>query len=57
VLVQGALAQRGYYDGQIDGVAGPGTRSAIREFQRDNGLPVTGRIDSQLVQALKNGRD
>ena len=57
MLVQGALAQRGYYDGQIDGVLGPGTRSAIREFQRDNGLPVTGRIDSQLVQALKNGRD
>jgi peptidoglycan hydrolase-like protein with peptidoglycan-binding domain len=57
VLVQGALARRGYYDGQIDGVAGPGTRSAIREFQHDNGLPVTGRIDSQLVQSLTNQKD
>ena len=57
VLVQSALARRGYYEGQVDGVIGPGTRSAIREFQRDNGLPVTGRIDSQTVQALRKGRD
>jgi Putative peptidoglycan binding domain len=57
VLVQGSLARRGYYDGPVDGVVGSGTRSAIREFQRDNGLPVTGHIDSQLVQALQNGRD
>jgi len=57
VLVQDSLARRGYYAGRVDGVVGPGTRSAIREFQRDNGLPVTGRIDSQLVQALQIGRD
>jgi Putative peptidoglycan binding domain len=57
VLVQSALARRGYYEGQVDGVIGPGTRSAIREFQRDNGLQVTGRIDSQTVQALRKGRD
>ena len=57
VLVQDALARRGYYDGQVDGIVGPGTRSAIREFQRDNGLPVTGRIDSEVMQALKIGSD
>jgi hypothetical protein len=57
VLVQDSLARRGYYGGPVDGVVGPGTRSAIREFQRDNGLPVTGRIDSQLVQALQIGGD
>jgi Putative peptidoglycan binding domain len=55
VLVQDALARRGYYPGQVDGVIGPETRSAIREFQRDNGLPVTGRINSHLIQALKIG--
>jgi hypothetical protein len=54
-LVQQSLARRGYYAGGVDGVIGPETRSAIREFQRDNGLPVTGRIDSQLMQALKLG--
>jgi hypothetical protein len=55
VLVQEALARRGYYAGQVDGVIGPETRGAIREFQGDNGLPVTGRINSQLIQALKIG--
>lgn len=57
VLVQEALARRGYYAGQVDGVIGPETRSAIREFQRDNGLPETGRITPQLLQALENGND
>ena len=57
VLVQSALARRGYYSGPVDGVIGSGTRSAIRQFQYDNGLPVTGQIDGQLVQALKIGSD
>jgi hypothetical protein len=54
-LVQQALASRGYYAGQLDGLVGPETRSAIREFQRDNGLPETGLINSELIQALKIG--
>jgi hypothetical protein len=57
VLVQEALARRGYYAGQVDGVIGPESRSAIREFQRDNGLPMTGQITPQLLQALRNGDD
>jgi len=57
VLVQEALARRGYYAGEVDGVIGPETRSAIQEFQRDNGLSVTGRITPQLLQALRNGKD
>jgi hypothetical protein len=57
VFVQDALARRGYYEGRVDGVIGSETRSAIREFQHDNGLPVTGRINSQLMQALQTGRD
>ena len=57
VLVQSALARRGYYSGPVDGVIGSGTRGAIREFQNDNRLPVTGQIDGPLVQALGIGRD
>jgi Putative peptidoglycan binding domain len=55
VLVQQALASRGYYAGALDGLVGPETQSAIREFQRDYGLPVTGDINSELIQALKIG--
>ena len=51
--VQAALADRGYYRGQIDGVIGSGTRRAVRAFQRDAGLPITGRIDARLLNALR----
>jgi hypothetical protein len=51
--VQAELAQRGYYNGLIDGVIGPGTQRAIREFQAAAGLPVTGQIDDKLIYALR----
>jgi hypothetical protein len=51
--VQAELAQRGYYNGLIDGVIGPGTQRAVREFQASAGLPVTGQIDDKLIDALR----
>ena len=51
--IQRLLAARGYYDGAIDGLAGPKTRSAIRRFQRDSGLAATGVIDRSLTRALR----
>jgi hypothetical protein len=51
--IQAALAWRGYYSGRIDGMMGPETRNAIRTFQAHEGLPVTGQIDSRLVDALR----
>jgi hypothetical protein len=50
--VQRRLARGGYYHGSIDGVIGPGTRSAIRAFERNNGLPVDGMIDRQLLRTM-----
>ena len=52
VDVQIALQNRGYYRGPIDGDVGPGTRYAIREYQYDYRLPVTGRIDRYLLRSL-----
>lgn len=52
VAVQEELARYGYYDGNIDGVVGPGTRSAIYAYQQDYGLEPTGYIDDQLLQSL-----
>ena len=51
--VQWALSQRGYYHGPIDGVIGPDGTRAIRAFQEAQGLPATGRIDPNLLTALK----
>ena len=53
--VQEALARDGYYHGQIDGVMGTRTRSAIRNYERANGLPVDGLVDRQLLRRMGIG--
>jgi len=50
--VQDALSRAGYYDSSVDGVLGPRTSDAISNYQADNGLPVTGRIDNALLDSL-----
>jgi hypothetical protein len=50
--VQRSLAQQGYYYGPIDGILGPGTRSAIERYQIDHGLAVTAAIDEQTLYTL-----
>jgi hypothetical protein len=54
-VVQSALGKRGYYRGPSDGVIGPASRRAVRSFQIDQGLPVTGSIDRKLLGALRIG--
>lgn len=51
-MVQARLHELGYQPGGIDGLMGPKTRSAIREFEDANGLPVDGVIDDRLRVAL-----
>ena len=50
--VQKALMNKGYYNGPIDGVAGDKTRSGVKEFQQDEDLPATGRINAATLQRL-----
>jgi hypothetical protein len=52
LAVQEALAEAGYYNGPLDGIIGPGTRSAISRYQADAGLIVTGMIDDSLMRSL-----
>lgn len=51
---QQRLKDRNYYSGTVDGVIGPNTAAALRAFQRDQRLSVTGKLDSQTVRALMN---
>ncbi len=53
--VQRELRRRGYYRGSIDGDIGPGSRAAIRAYQRERGLSATGRIDTSLLRSLGIG--
>jgi peptidoglycan hydrolase-like protein with peptidoglycan-binding domain len=50
---QSGLAEAGYYDGAVDGVAGPETAAAIITFERLSGRPVTGLVTRGLVAALE----
>lgn len=51
--VQRELARRDYYLGPQDGVAGPWTRRAVDDFLIDAGLPTTERIDSHLLEQIR----
>ena len=48
-LVQDALSRIGYDVGSIDGRMGPGTKRAIREFQKDRLLKPDGLLTAELV--------
>lgn len=52
--LQMRLTQLGYYEGAIDGIYGPGTRSAVSEFQQDAGIEATGIVDRPTIEALRN---
>lgn len=50
--IQEALNARGYEAGPADGVMGPKTRDAVRTYQSDAGMPVTGQISRELLANL-----
>jgi len=50
---QRLLGSLGYDAGPADGQPGNRTLDAIRQFERDKGLAVTGRIDQRLLEALQ----
>jgi peptidoglycan hydrolase-like protein with peptidoglycan-binding domain len=53
--VQQSLSDKGYYHGRADGVIGPQTRAGIREYQKSERLPVTGRLDAETAGKLGVG--
>jgi peptidoglycan hydrolase-like protein with peptidoglycan-binding domain len=50
--IQIALNEKGFNIGHPDGRLGPRTIRALTEFQRREGLEVSGRLDSRTVAAL-----
>jgi peptidoglycan hydrolase-like protein with peptidoglycan-binding domain len=51
--VQGELARRGYYRGELDGQPGPATFDAILHFQQNEGLRPSGRLDVETLNELR----
>jgi len=52
VDVQRMLARKGYYSGVADGELGPRSRAALRAWQADCGLRVTGSLDGPTLRSL-----
>src|SRR5215831_16491849 len=50
--VQAALKKDGFDPGPVDGIMGPRTMAALRNFQSHNGLEVTGTINTETEKAL-----
>ena len=50
--IQTKLKNWGYYSGAVDGVYGSATESAVKSFQKKNGLTVDGKVGPQTQQAL-----
>ena len=52
--VQKRLKKLGYYTGSIDGDYGNGTRNAVKNFQKRNGLTANGRVNSKTLSKLNS---
>lgn len=52
ILLQRALRHAGYYEGQVRGVINSATVRALRKFQRDHDLEVTGDPDKLTLMNL-----
>jgi peptidoglycan hydrolase-like protein with peptidoglycan-binding domain len=50
--IQRELARRGYYDGVVDGLYGPKTDGAIRDFEQAAGLKPSTEPNEALLQAI-----
>src|SRR6185295_2998988 len=50
--IQRELARRGFFDGTVDGLYGPKTDGAIRDFEHVAGLKPSAEPNEALLQAI-----
>jgi peptidoglycan hydrolase-like protein with peptidoglycan-binding domain len=51
---QEGLTKAGLYKGKVSGIMNADTRKALREYQKQNKLPVTGRLSDSVMVKLKS---
>lgn len=52
--IQMELTERGYYNGEVNGVFGDLTDAAVRAFQKDQGITVDGSVGKTTLAKLAN---
>lgn len=50
--IQTKLKEQGFYTGDIDGIYGSGTESAVKSYQSSKGLSVDGKAGTQTLSSL-----
>lgn len=50
--VQQALKDKGHDVGPVDGILGPQTENALKEYQKAQGMSASGELDSQTLSSL-----
>lgn len=51
---QVVLKNNGCYSGALDGLMGPSTEHAIKLFEANRGMKVTGQLTNQTKEAIRN---
>ncbi len=51
-ILQGQLTELGYDPGPVDGLWGKKTEAALKQFQQDQGVSVTGTVDEDIEKKL-----
>jgi peptidoglycan hydrolase-like protein with peptidoglycan-binding domain len=51
---QQGLAKAGFYKGTATGIWNKDTKNALKEFQKENKMPVTGRLSDSVLVKLKS---
>ena len=53
IEIQAFLSERGMYSGPRDGIAGSGTRAAVKAYQKSAGLPPDGHLDWEFLNHVR----
>jgi hypothetical protein len=52
---QTALKDKGLYDGTVDGMMGPKTHAALKQYQSQNNLKQNAQLDRATMRSLRGG--
>ena len=52
--MQGRLQELGFFSGDVDGIFGDETQTAVKNFQTANGMQSTGTADEETVERMRS---
>lgn len=53
MMIQESMKVAGFYQGALDGLAGPLTFNAVRAYKRQHKMPVNNRLSADFIAHLR----